>query len=37
MSGYVGVNFEVAGEFNPPLFPLGNEDPGNGLPAPPPC
>ena len=31
MSGYVGVNFEVAGQFNPPLFPLGNEDPGNGL------
>ncbi|MCH2174031.1 CoA transferase [Myxococcota bacterium] len=31
LSGYVGVGFEVAGEFNPPLFPLGNEDPGNGL------
>jgi crotonobetainyl-CoA:carnitine CoA-transferase CaiB-like acyl-CoA transferase len=31
MSGYVGVNFEVAGEFNPPLFPVGNEDPGEGL------
>jgi crotonobetainyl-CoA:carnitine CoA-transferase CaiB-like acyl-CoA transferase len=31
MSGYVGVGFEVAGEHNPPLFPLGNEDPGNGL------
>ncbi len=31
MSGYVGANFEVAGQFNPPLFPLGNEDPGNGL------
>jgi crotonobetainyl-CoA:carnitine CoA-transferase CaiB-like acyl-CoA transferase len=31
MSGYVGVGFEVAGQFNPPLFPLGNEDPGNGL------
>ena len=31
MSGYVGVCLEVAGRFNPPLFPLGNEDPGNGL------
>jgi crotonobetainyl-CoA:carnitine CoA-transferase CaiB-like acyl-CoA transferase len=31
VSGYVGVNFEVAGQFNPPLFPVGNEDPGNGL------
>jgi crotonobetainyl-CoA:carnitine CoA-transferase CaiB-like acyl-CoA transferase len=31
MSGYVGVGFEVAGQYNPPLFPLGNEDPGNGL------
>ena len=31
MSGYVGAGFEVAGEFNPPLFPIGNEDPGNGL------
>jgi len=31
MSGFVGVGFEVAGEFNPPLFPVGNEDPGNGL------
>ncbi|MEU7816604.1 CoA transferase [Pseudonocardia sp. NPDC049154] len=31
VSGYVGVNFEVAGLFNEPLFPVGNEDPGNGL------
>ena len=31
MSGYVGANYEVAGQFNPPLMPTGNEDPGNGL------
>jgi crotonobetainyl-CoA:carnitine CoA-transferase CaiB-like acyl-CoA transferase len=31
LSGYAGVGYEVAGQFNPPLFPLGNEDPGNGL------
>ncbi|HZQ58179.1 MAG TPA: CoA transferase [Acidimicrobiales bacterium] len=31
MSGYVGVTFEVAGLFNPPLPPAANEDPGNGL------
>lgn len=31
VSGYVGVNFEVAGRFNEPMFPTGNEDPGNGL------
>jgi crotonobetainyl-CoA:carnitine CoA-transferase CaiB-like acyl-CoA transferase len=31
MSGYAGVTFEVAGRFNPPLPPSGNEDPGNGL------
>jgi len=31
MSGYVGANYEVAGQFNPPLMPAGNEDPGNGL------
>jgi crotonobetainyl-CoA:carnitine CoA-transferase CaiB-like acyl-CoA transferase len=31
VSGHVGVNFEVAGQFNPPLYPVGNEDPGNGL------
>jgi crotonobetainyl-CoA:carnitine CoA-transferase CaiB-like acyl-CoA transferase len=31
LSGYVGVGFEVAGEYNPPLYPLGNADPGNAL------
>jgi crotonobetainyl-CoA:carnitine CoA-transferase CaiB-like acyl-CoA transferase len=31
MSGYVGLGFEVGGQFNPPMWPLGNEDPGNGL------
>ena len=31
VSGYVGVNYEVAGQFNPPVYPAGNEDPGNGL------
>lgn len=31
LSGYVGASHEVAGQFNDPLFPLGNEDPGNGL------
>jgi crotonobetainyl-CoA:carnitine CoA-transferase CaiB-like acyl-CoA transferase len=31
MSGYVGVGFEAGGQFNPPLYPLGNADPGNGL------
>lgn len=31
MSGYVGIGFEVAGQFNPPMWPVGNEDPGNGL------
>ncbi len=31
LSGYVGVGFEVGGQLNPPMFPLGNEDPGNGL------
>jgi crotonobetainyl-CoA:carnitine CoA-transferase CaiB-like acyl-CoA transferase len=31
MSGYVGANFEVAGQFNPPLYPQGNADPGNGM------
>jgi crotonobetainyl-CoA:carnitine CoA-transferase CaiB-like acyl-CoA transferase len=31
MSGYTGCGLEVAGQFNPPLFPAGNEDPGNGL------
>jgi crotonobetainyl-CoA:carnitine CoA-transferase CaiB-like acyl-CoA transferase len=31
LSGYVGVSFEVAGRFNEPMPPCGNEDPGNGL------
>lgn len=31
LSGYVGAEFEVAGQFNGPLYPLGNADPGNGL------
>ena len=31
MSGYVGVAYEVAGQFNAPVYPSGNEDPGNGL------
>ena len=31
VSGFVGVGFEVGGEYNPPMFPLGNEDPGNGM------
>ncbi|TAM64441.1 CoA transferase [Mycobacterium sp.] len=31
MSGYVGIGYEVGGQFNPPSWPLGNEDPGNGL------
>jgi crotonobetainyl-CoA:carnitine CoA-transferase CaiB-like acyl-CoA transferase len=31
MSGYVGVEFEVAGRYNSPLYPAGNADPGNGL------
>ncbi len=31
LSGYVGVTFEIAGRFNPPLPPTANEDPGNGL------
>jgi len=31
MSGYVGIGFEVAGQYNPPMWPIGNEDPGNGL------
>jgi crotonobetainyl-CoA:carnitine CoA-transferase CaiB-like acyl-CoA transferase len=31
MSGYAGVTFEVAGAFNEPMPPVGNEDPGNGL------
>jgi len=31
MSGYVSAAYEVAGQFNPPVYPAGNEDPGNGL------
>jgi crotonobetainyl-CoA:carnitine CoA-transferase CaiB-like acyl-CoA transferase len=31
LSGYAGVSYEVAGKDNDPVFPLGNEDPGNGL------
>jgi crotonobetainyl-CoA:carnitine CoA-transferase CaiB-like acyl-CoA transferase len=31
MSGYVGAAFESSGVHNPPLFPVGNEDSGNGL------
>jgi crotonobetainyl-CoA:carnitine CoA-transferase CaiB-like acyl-CoA transferase len=31
MSGYAGVTFEVAGAFNEPMPPTGNEDPGNGM------
>lgn len=31
LSGYVGAEHEVAGQFNPPLWNLGNEDPGAGL------
>jgi crotonobetainyl-CoA:carnitine CoA-transferase CaiB-like acyl-CoA transferase len=31
LSGYVGVTYEVAGEYNDPMPPIGNEDPGNGL------
>ncbi|MGD1365729.1 CaiB/BaiF CoA transferase family protein [Mycobacterium seoulense] len=31
MSGYVGIGYEVGGQFNPPMWPVGNEDPGNGL------
>ncbi len=31
LSAYVGAGFEVAGQFNPPLHPAGNEDSANGL------
>jgi crotonobetainyl-CoA:carnitine CoA-transferase CaiB-like acyl-CoA transferase len=31
LSGHCGTGYEVAGQFNPPMWPLGNEDPGNGL------
>jgi crotonobetainyl-CoA:carnitine CoA-transferase CaiB-like acyl-CoA transferase len=30
-SGFCGVQFEVAGTFNPPLPPIGTGDPGGGL------
>jgi crotonobetainyl-CoA:carnitine CoA-transferase CaiB-like acyl-CoA transferase len=31
LSGYIGATYEVAGQYNPPLPPIANEDPGNGL------
>lgn len=31
ISGYAGAGFEVGGQFNEPLYPLGNADPGGGL------
>ncbi|MGE0383140.1 MAG: CaiB/BaiF CoA transferase family protein [Gammaproteobacteria bacterium] len=31
LSGYAGVAFECAGQFNEPMPTVGNEDPGNGL------
>jgi len=31
LSGYVGVTFEVAGRYNEPMPPVGNEEPGNAL------
>ena len=31
MSGYVGAAYEAAGKYNEPVYPSGNEDPGNGL------
>ena len=31
LSGYVGATYEVAGAFNAPMPPTGNEDPGNGM------
>jgi crotonobetainyl-CoA:carnitine CoA-transferase CaiB-like acyl-CoA transferase len=31
LSGYVGVTYEIAGQFNPPMPPVANEDPGNAL------
>lgn len=31
MSGYVGASYEAAGQFNPPVYPVGNEDPGGGM------
>ncbi len=31
LSGYAGVTYEIAGQYNPPLPPSANEDPGNGM------
>ena len=31
VSGYVGASYEVGGMFNPPTYPVGNEDPGAGM------
>jgi crotonobetainyl-CoA:carnitine CoA-transferase CaiB-like acyl-CoA transferase len=31
MSSYVGASFEISGQYNPPMFPIGDEDAGNGL------
>ena len=31
LSGYAGVTYEIAGQYNPPMPPSANEDPGNGL------
>jgi crotonobetainyl-CoA:carnitine CoA-transferase CaiB-like acyl-CoA transferase len=31
LAAYTGTSYEVAGQFNPPMWPIGNEDPGNGL------
>lgn len=31
LAAYTGTSYEVAGQYNPPMWPIGNEDPGNGL------
>ncbi|MDF3309680.1 CoA transferase [Rhodococcus sp. T2V] len=31
VTGFVGGAFEVAGAYNPPVYPSGNEDPANGM------
>lgn len=31
MAGYVGADYEAAGQFNPPVDPVANEDSGGGL------
>jgi crotonobetainyl-CoA:carnitine CoA-transferase CaiB-like acyl-CoA transferase len=31
VSGYVGASYEAGGQFNPPAYPVGNEDPGSGM------